>query len=206
MNFLKKIYLYILSFFNNSRMDAPSKNDPKIIYIKSNISIDERIDELSNIFKSWYHQYFKKQPHSNDNSFELYKNNYKISIEQYIQYIVQATELSVFIRDHIEQIIITTMIYLDRINEYNHYRVDENTFFYLFIIAFCLSIKYHYDELDYISGSYIIQTLFHIVLPNYYCVYELHFLRLIHYNLFITNQSFLDKQKEIDKKIKNYSI
>jgi hypothetical protein len=156
--------------------------------------IEKRIECLiQNIFYEWYDKIIENN--ISDDELHTFLSDHKIPKEKYIDFIDRAIKLSTFIRDNIETIFISTLIYINKLSPLS---INKHNIFYLFIISFCLSIKYNFDPLDHISTLRIIKHLFHINMKKEkYNELEVAFLKAVNYNLFICPEKFLIYYKKM---------
>lgn len=151
------------------------------------------------IFNPWYtlHVYNSKFSTIQFDPLELFQQSNIVPIEYYESYLEIAIQSSKFIEKNIDCLIITILVYLDRLqcnlkNKYGTTNVFYDTnILYLFIISFCLTIKYYYDDYDHINVGFIIQHIFNLKLPNSYKELEFLFLNEINHNLYISSNDYL---------------
>ncbi len=156
-------------------------------------SAEERIELLVNrIFIPWFNKNVHPPPETpvkkHNYILDDFCSNHNIPIEKYGEFLLRAANLSNFIRDNIEPIFISSLVYINRLH---HLYIDTSQIFYLFIISFCLSIKYNYDPLDNIWVSNIITHLFHIKMREKYRLLEQQFLEHLNYNLFVPTDLYI---------------
>ncbi len=194
---MKKNIYFNVSIIDNT-LPIPLKKEIDIRPIEE--SIEKRVENLiEKIFKPWYIENVSINSLSDKSSHHplfIFTQNYSLSIHNYYKYLLKSTKLSIFFNENIESIFISIIVYLDKIkkklirkNRQHEIYLDYNIF-YIFITLLCLSVKYHIDDIDYLSCTELILKLFDINIGHKYLLFENVLLEHLEYNLFVPVEEY----------------